>query len=87
MMPAFYWHKASPGRYYLWDRPTAKKDKVLVAKSISRGQGRSYLNTVDLPGAVLPTGWGGRPETAIGYTEGEVMRLVAGATFIRENFR
>lgn len=86
-MTDFYWSKACPGLYFLWDRP--------MQKGTGRGHvGKVWRNDAGLyhayfnQGAIsvrLPAS-NSSPAKKLESLEASILRLIPGATFTKEGF-
>lgn len=84
-MATFYWHKAAPGLYYLWDRRPSERGKERVGKVIRRHTG-GWLGAVTFDGMDFETVGRTNHNGMIGELETHISRRRPGSTFHRENF-
>lgn len=92
-MTAFYWSKAAPGLYYLYDLPKPTDGRIgrpFRGKVSHLGAGRYLLSVPDGPHTALAGKFSFMgcftPKTAIADLERWLRASNPAATFTRENF-
>lgn len=84
-MTALHWRKAAPGMYYLWDGPSTRKDKVLVASAKTFSARDGYQIAILLnPEAKFAARCG--LQRALALVETAIRERAPDATFSRDNF-